>query len=887
VFFPPDPPGYQPSSGAGSIVIPEISLLFASADEQRVRNRLYRIFLAFLAAVLGSAASAGSVPAEKGGRLAFSLLGPDQGLPSGMVISMAQDAEGFLWFGTENGLYRYDGGHARRFTVSDGLPSGYIIDVLPAPDGGLWVSTFRGLVRFKDGRFNPVAMATSDFKEGPFLIVQDGRGRCWAANNRGVYVQGEGFRFDPAPVRPAGNLNAMTFGAASGSVHFATSAGITSIGPDGAIRTWSTAEGLPADTIHLVAEDGQGRLWAGSGRTLRVKEKDGSRFIDRSATLDRSLSPNAAPYLDHDGSLWLPTQDGAVHISGDRIEPLDRDRGLPFRWVRRTFRDREGTLWIAGPSVARMLGGERVWNYALAKGESGEIVWSILRGRDGRLLVGTDDGAARMENAQLVRIPGPEGRRIKAMVEDDRGTLWLTSTIGPTLWLKAGSPRAELAPLGEFGSSVHVVAKDSKGSVWIGHSRQGILRWDPASRRLIQEVGPAFFATPALAGFEFQEDRQGRLWAGTSSGLLVRDVGGRWAAYTERDGLRSPSVRGLTFLADGSAWIHYQEPSGLTRLRLDGSQLKVLEQRTRQDGLRSDSFYAVQAGPRGDVWASSDRGLVRLDPLLQLGRRDGMANEDCSIRALLVEGDQVWVGTAGGLVRFDNGPDPGRKTLPQAHLLQADFGSRRLEPPFTLGGPVPYREATAEFRFTAPEYRDEQDLHFQVRLVGLEPAWRDLDSRVARWPLLPGGTYRFEVRAAVGNGAFGKPAGLDFSVRPAWWRTWWAYASACLALVAAVLAFVRMRLASLARSKAQLEVQVANRTEELQTRNAELSSALGKVRQLSGLLPICSRCKKIRDDRGYWNQLEEYITEHSEAGFSHGICPDCIPLLYPELPPKP
>jgi hypothetical protein len=66
----------------------------------------------------------------------------------------------------------------------------------------------------------------------------------------------------------------------------------------------------------------------------------------------------------------------------------------------------------------------------------------------------------------------------------------------------------------------------------------------------------------------------------------------------------------------------------------------------------------------------------------------------------------------------------------------------------------------------------------------------------------------------------------------------------------------------------------------------ELKNSLSKVRLLSGLLPICASCKKIRDDKGYWNQIESYISEHSEAEFSHGICPDCARKLYPEFRKK-
>ena len=64
---------------------------------------------------------------------------------------------------------------------------------------------------------------------------------------------------------------------------------------------------------------------------------------------------------------------------------------------------------------------------------------------------------------------------------------------------------------------------------------------------------------------------------------------------------------------------------------------------------------------------------------------------------------------------------------------------------------------------------------------------------------------------------------------------------------------------------------------------AELQNALAQVKKLSGLIPICASCKKIRDDQGYWRQVEEYVKEHSEAEFSHSICPDCMRTLYPEI----
>ena len=99
-----------------------------------------------------------------------------------------------------------------------------------------------------------------------------------------------------------------------------------------------------------------------------------------------------------------------------------------------------------------------------------------------------------------------------------------------------------------------------------------------------------------------------------------------------------------------------------------------------------------------------------------------------------------------------------------------------------------------------------------------------------------------------------------------------------------------MALDELWRARRELEDRVAERTAALQAELTErekllqdLRDALAKVKTLSGLLPICSSCKMIRDDRGYWTQVERYISAHSEAQFSHGICPACLKTLYPEF----
>ena len=84
----------------------------------------------------------------------------------------------------------------------------------------------------------------------------------------------------------------------------------------------------------------------------------------------------------------------------------------------------------------------------------------------------------------------------------------------------------------------------------------------------------------------------------------------------------------------------------------------------------------------------------------------------------------------------------------------------------------------------------------------------------------------------------------------------------------------------------EAEAKIVKYAREIEAKNKELENALAEIKTLRGFIPICSNCKKIRDDEGYWQQIEKYIQDRSDAEFSHGICPDCIKELYPEYADK-
>jgi hypothetical protein len=173
--------------------------------------------------------------------------------------------------------------------------------------------------------------------------------------------------------------------------------------------------------------------------------------------------------------------------------------------------------------------------------------------------------------------------------------------------------------------------------------------------------------------------------------------------------------------------------------------------------------------------------------------------------------------------------------------------------------------------FAALDYAVPRHNRYAYQLEGGGGQWIQLgERREVTFNSLDPGSYVFRVKASNRDGVWGdNAASLRIVIRPPFWRTWWFRLLAGGAVVLGLVAAVGLRL----RRHEARERDLLQRVDE----------AVRRVRILKGLLPMCAWCKKIRDDKGYWSQVETYIREHSEAAFSHGICPDCATRLYPNV----
>jgi hypothetical protein len=230
----------------------------------------------------------------------------------------------------------------------------------------------------------------------------------------------------------------------------------------------------------------------------------------------------------------------------------------------------------------------------------------------------------------------------------------------------------------------------------------------------------------------------------------------------------------------------------------------------------------------------------------------------------------MWFPTLGGLAMVDPDHLPTNPDAPPVRIESVLVDGRPTSP----GQALPAGSARFEFHYTALSFTSPREIRFKYRLDGIDADWVDAGgARVAHYTRLPPGRFTFRVIAANEDGVWNRAgASFAFSRSPHFYETAWAYGGALVLLLAAGVGFHRWRIREYERTEAEL--------------HARVHDGLARIKVLSGLLPICAWCKKVRDDGGYWSQIETYVAEHSEADFTHGICPDCMTRYYPQVATK-
>jgi ligand-binding sensor domain-containing protein len=799
------------------------------------------------------------------------------GLPNNKIFSILQSSSGYVWLATQEGLVRFDG---ERFTTFDSkntpaIPHNEVTTLFEDRDSALWIGTIRGIVKYRKGQFSavPVDSTVAPFVSKSFLIDRKGNFLLGTRTGMLQIVDGRITHCSPTKALAGLSINSMAEGE-DGRVWIGTDKGLKKLG-ETSVEDVAWKEMSPNRTIASVLFDRNQTLWVGTGEGLYVARRGAYNRCEKVPELSGEEVRTLC--LDKSGSVWIGTgTNGLFRCTSGKVEHLTTVDGLSADYIISLFEDREGNIW-AGTFFN---GVNELWRgkfeiYSVAEGLAGPMVRAIVEDeRAGTVWIGTETGLSRLKSGEFRNYTSKNGlvhNHIRAVYLDRRGVLWLGTMKGVSRFDGKRFVNYTLRD-GISYETARAITEDFQGRIWIGYPGNGIDRFDNGKFVNMSNEG-----IPHSSVRVIYRGKNETMWVGTSMGL-IQWKGGHTKIYSKQEGL-DHDLFALHEDADRALWIG-SYGDGLFRLK-DGRTTRI----TSQNGLYDNNVYQILEDDQQNLWMSSNRGVFRASKKelndfadgkvprvssISYGTMDGMRSSECNGNSqpagFKTKDGRLWFPTTNGVAIIDPAAIPLNTVPPEVTIedFKVDSVSINLQKPVEIAPGYGQLEIRyAGLSFTVPE-----GMVFKLKLDGFDKDWRNAGSRrVAYYTNIPPGAYIFRVVARNADGYWSKDGvALSVVLKPYFYQTTWFVALCALILIMFLVLLYRWRVARLLEREKELQARV--------------NEAVAQLKILGGLIPICSNCKKIRDDSGYWNQLEQYLKEHSEAQFTHGICPECYELLY-------
>jgi diguanylate cyclase (GGDEF)-like protein len=806
--------------------------MFASVLVREQKTIRWMALLSALSWVLGAAAPArAQVSFPEHARYTVQRLGDEFGLGAVTVTAMGQDKKGYLWVGTQTGLYRYDGARAEKMVQVESMVGHYILDLVIAPDGTPWFAGNHGVAHYRDGRFEklPIPASAMPLGNGTQLLAVDSQGTVFVVLFKlGLLRASARPGVAPQVLSQAEGVGEIVEGitrAEDDSIWFTSGgklahleAGQTKVQVDPGIQ-------IPAERVTALQWDKEKTLWLRTASRLAKLDPAEHRLSWANIAVGPADDVLGRPMLDSNGRLLVPSSTGLYwqHHSGEWTVITDK-QGITSNDIQFAMEDREGTLWVAGSGTGLdRLPGVREWSaWTTAEGLPDNTVWATQRDRQGRLWVSTAHGIGVWDGqtktwtkiTQLGTHDHAQGRQLQVAGD---GSIWVLTVTGAVVRIDAGN-FATTQHAGYRGRPFQALMASPQGEIW-ATTREHLLKFDTA--RPAQE--PEDVPLPMGEGkdiFYLSFAPSGMLWA-AGTGVVYRYDGKNWLTLTTQDGLEGQEITSMAALSDTELWVAYNDVVGVTRMVLEGG--KVRSEHNPWDWL------IVGTDSKGRVWFDGPDGLgvvAENRKLQRLNHADGLVWDDVSPwTGVREEKDGSYlIATSRGLARYK--PSGGERKAAPANVALTSVALGGLERRLGELPRVQPSEGSLTVKFTPLVLKNPEGVSCRYQLRGLDKqvTWTKL--REVQFGGLPAGDYEFWVQCENPESAEnGSAATFRFEVLPNIWQTWWAEAAGGLLLLGIFWMFVSLRTRNLNRRQAELEKAVAERSTELMQKNKELQDA--------------------------------------------------------------
>ena len=759
-----------------------------------------------------------------------------QGLGNLNITSIQQDRVGYLWVGTQNGLYRYDGSQFLRYGSQLGIPDRIIDKLFVDLDGIVWVGTPSGVYfQRKDGRFSEVKL--------PYSLNEftHPTGTTFTANKRGEVLTSSSSRgvllrrraqddWVSEPLKLEGGFIWSVLYGPDGSLWYGCDKDLCRLS-DGQMKRMRTPLGLPEEEWQSMMVARDGNIWLRSNQHVVQLAPDGSSASLRDLPGKHLSEPYPCLAEDSQGRILTAQGSTLALWETDHWRFVTQRNGLaPFE-LQGLFVDREGSIWMGavGHGLVRWVGEDRWEAYTAADGLNDNLVWAAIRDQQGRLWVGTETGLSWIpaggNSPKSWHAPGIQVARAGALEVTAEGTIWLGSMAGSLISI---NPKT-LAGIQMKTPAIYGLLSDGPHHLWIA-TVNGIYELDPASPdRKPHPVESPAFPKGTLRFTSMCLDKRDDLWATSDQGIFKRDSAGWHQIDAAQSGAR-PDLIAVDW--NGDIWA--AGPSqDLMKLHVSGYQITGAEHIGRPP-LMSEEIVSLVVDHRGWLWVGEDAGVTVYDGhrWRSFTQDDGLIWNDTDSFALTEDRDgSMWIGTSGGLSHLIAPQNALSGSPPPPAISQVSLGATEVAD----GGSVKWSSNVLTISMALLSFKDTQDIGIRYRLIGEQDSgWEETRELTLHYRHLPPGNYRFEVAAVNAAGSTVSPvASFSFTIVPLWWQNVYIQRGLGVVLLGLLVWAWRRRVGQLMRQKSQLEEAVKDRTRDLEREKVELVRTREQMRHFA------------------------------------------------------
>ncbi len=774
------------------------------------------------------------------------------GLPSDRVNCILRDSHGFLWFGTWDGISRFDGYGFENLTAADGFPGPSVNALLESHDGTYWAATVGGLAHWDPTRrespsrtrFEVVKLGDRPLIEAAFALLEDRLGSLWVGTASGLY------RWNPSSNPKALRISLEESAKPpevyalledpDGGLWIGADRGLFFRAVDGRTTRLGGRDGFPTE-VRCLLRDRTGRIWIGTHESgiFRVDSASpaGGAVRHLSTTSNGLAGDHVLGLLESaDGTVWAACYGGLSRFAPgpgpdrDRPRTYTRAQGLVALGIFSLAEDAAGNIWIGtdDAGVMRLVPrGFRTYNGEDAL-QSTRVV-SVLADRGGRACVytaGKTSTDARTDTNRLLQCF--DGTRFHAVTprlpagthfgwgwsqvtfQDSRGGWWIPTFEGLYRFpaaefttLATAVPRRYTTTDGLPSNEIFRVFEDSRGDVWmsLSDSTRCLARWKRASDSIVV-YGPSDGLPAGDSPISFAEDGSGALWIGFYNGGLARHRDDRFTFFGEADGIPAGRTRCLYRDRAGNLWVGASR-GGIARIEHPEAVRPRFTRFTTAENLSSNDAWSLADDRWGRIYIGTERGLDRLDPATGIVQTftadDGLVRG--VIETTIEDGaGTLWFGSGQGVSSLAPEPE-GRRDPPPARISRVLLDGTRQALPDIGAVHVRLPDLTAstgplQLEYFGIDFAAGGRLRYQYQLEGADAEWGPpRDERSVIYAHLRPGGYRFRVRAVANDGSFSpEPANVEFRILPPYWQRPWFVAACAAALILLAYLLHRYRL---------------------------------------------------------------------------------------------